>query len=168
MPAATNKTVHSGRNLATLEFQLKQAQEGKNLKTKQPLDFRHKLILGHVSMLTDVTCAKIPGDAEDHARRDRLCIITTDRDEHIRISRAPPQAHLIEQFCLGHTEFVSRICLLPDRFVSGGGDDDLFIWSWPRGELLKTIPIRSLLQNVLSESAGESQGEISEIGRAHV
>lgn len=54
--------------------------------------FEHKLLLGHVSMLTDIALVVLNG---------RNYIITADRDEHIRISRGIPQSHIIEGFCLG-------------------------------------------------------------------
>jgi tRNA (guanine-N(7)-)-methyltransferase subunit TRM82 len=116
-PSATNLTVHTKRNLRSLESQQKQ-----KLFTprKEVLAFEHKLLLGHVSMLTDATFA-----VREVEGKSRGYIITTDRDEHIRISRAAPQSHIIEGFCLGHTEYVSKVCLVPgtDFLVSGGGDD---------------------------------------------
>eukprot|EP01137_Pigoraptor_chileana_P024138 Opistho-2@91588 len=70
-------------------------------------------------------------------------ILTADRDEKIRISRYP-RAHNIEGYCLGHTEFVSRICLAPAAFsgalVSCGGDGSVRLWDYravvQRGALL--------------------------------
>ena len=129
-PSATNLTVHTQRNRRALASQL--AQKDFSIK-KEPLKFEHKLQLGHVSMLTDVLCAT--RDVED---KRRSYIITADRDEHIRISRGLPQSHIIEGYCLGHTEFVSKLCLIPgtDLLVSGGGDDDIYVWDWPTGKLL--------------------------------
>lgn len=129
-PSATNKTVHTQRNLKSLAAQ----QNQKNLtpKTKEPLKFEHKLLLGHVSMLTDLTHATREVDG-----KPRGYIITADRDEHIRVSRAPPQSHVIEGYCLGHKEFVSKVCLIPgtDLLVSGGGDGWIGVWDWPEFRL---------------------------------
>jgi tRNA (guanine-N(7)-)-methyltransferase subunit TRM82 len=129
-PSASNLTVHTKRNLKSLEAQLKQ----KNLtpKTKEPLKFEHKLLLGHVSMLTDLCYATQEVDG-----KQRAYIITADRDEHIRVSRGPPQSHIIEGYCLGHTEFVSKILAIPetDLLISGGGDDWLGVWEWPSFKL---------------------------------
>ncbi|KAK3047665.1 tRNA (guanine-N(7)-)-methyltransferase non-catalytic subunit trm82 [Extremus antarcticus] len=129
-PQATTQTVHSKRNLKSLEAQMKQ----KNLttKTKQPLAFEHKLLLGHVSVLTDLTYATREVDG-----KQRGYIITADRDEHIRVSRGPPQSHIIEGYCLGHTQFVSKVCAIPgaDLLVSGGGDEWLGVWDWPNFSL---------------------------------
>lgn len=135
MPSATTLTVHSGRNRKTLEEQLKQKAKGP-AKSKEPMRFEHELLLGHVSMLTDVTYANVDG---------RSYIITADRDEHIRISRGQPQAHIIEGFCFGHEAFVSRLRLTPSGLlVSGGGDDDLFVWDWQTCSLKERLTIRDL------------------------
>lgn len=133
LPSATALTVHSGRNRKTLEEQLKQKAKGP-AKSKEPMRFKHELLLGHVSMLTDVVYAKSNG---------RSYIITADRDEHIRISRGPPQAHIIEGFCFGHEAFISRLCLTPSGLlVSGGGDDYLYVWDWQNCALKEKIAIR--------------------------
>lgn len=141
-PSATTLTVHSGRNRKTLEEQLKQKAKG-IAKSKEPMRFKHELLLGHVSMLTDVAYANIDG---------RSYIITADRDEHIRISRGQPQAHVIEGFCFGHEAFVSRLCLTTSGLlVSGGGDDDLFVWDWQSGSLKERLAIRDLVFGHLQE-----------------
>jgi len=133
VPSATLLTVHSGRNRKTLEEQLKQKAKGQP-KTKEAITFRHDLLLGHVSMLTDLVYAKSEG---------RGYIITADRDEHIRVSRGPPQAHIIEGFCFGHAEFISKLCLTNSGFlVSGGGDPELHVWDWKSYQLVEKLPIR--------------------------
>ncbi|XP_073890060.1 tRNA (guanine-N(7)-)-methyltransferase non-catalytic subunit WDR4 isoform X8 [Macaca fascicularis] len=45
---------------------------------------------------------------------DDRFILTADRDEKIRVSWAAAP-HSIESFCLGHTEFVSRISVVPTQ-----------------------------------------------------
>lgn len=135
-PSATTLTVHSGRNRKTLEEQLKQKAKG-IVKSKEPMRFKHELLLGHVSMLTDIIYTQVDG---------RKYIITADRDEHIRISRGQPQAHIIEGFCFGHEAFVSKLCLTASgKLVSGGGDDELFVWDWQNYRLLEKLPIRTLV-----------------------
>ncbi|KAJ4372149.1 tRNA (guanine-N(7)-)-methyltransferase non-catalytic subunit trm82 [Neocucurbitaria cava] len=134
-PAATALTVHSGRNRRTLEEQLKQKAKGVP-KSKEAMKFHHELLLGHVSMLTDIVYAK---------SGSRGYIITSDRDEHIRISRSQPQAHVIEGFCFGHEAFVSRLCLTQSGLlVSGGGDDYLCVWDWQNYRLVGRLPIRNV------------------------
>jgi tRNA (guanine-N(7)-)-methyltransferase subunit TRM82 len=138
--AANDLTVHSARNRRALQNQLKQNL----IKTsKVGINVGQQLLLGHVSMLTDIVLAEECG---------RQYIITADRDEHIRVSRGIPQSHIIESYCLGHSEFVSRLCLTkfaPNVLVSGGGDDDLFVWEWISGNLLQRINISSHIEEVM-------------------
>lgn len=145
VPSATTLTVHSGRNRRALENQLK--QKDLKAKSREGPRFEHQLLLGHVSMLTDV---KFATDIVNG--KTRGYIITADRDEHIRISRGPPQAHVIEQFCLGHREFISKVCLLPESntLVSGGGDDWLGIWDWKAGSLQQKRDMRSAVTSLFS------------------
>lgn len=130
-------TVHSQRNRRALEDQ--QRHRESNAKRDLPKEgpkFTHEVLLGHVSMLTCVLTA--------HDSQGRPYIITADRDEHIRVSRGMPQSHVIETFCLGHGAFVNALCnpvLRPDILVSGGGDDELFIWDWLAGKLLDTVDL---------------------------
>lgn len=135
VPSATTLTVHSGRNRKTLEDQLKQKAKGP-AKSKEPMRFKHDLLLGHVSMLTDLVYAELDS---------RSYIITADRDEHIRISRGQPQAHIIEGFCFGHSAFINQLCLTPSgRLVSGGGDDHLYVWDWQNYRLVEQLSIQQL------------------------
>jgi tRNA (guanine-N(7)-)-methyltransferase subunit TRM82 len=140
LPSATALTVHSGRNRKTLEEQLKKKAKGP-AKSKEPMRFKHDLLLGHVSMLTDVVYARANGQSY---------IITADRDEHIRISRGPPQAHIIEGFCFGHEAFINKMCLTQSGLlVSGGGDDHLFVWNWQNYSLHGKLAIKdTALANV--------------------
>lgn len=130
-------TVHTRRNLLALENQKRVAEQqvGFTEKSTPQVDFEHKLVLGHVSMLTDMVLGTHEG---------KEYIITADRDEHIRVSRGLPQAHVIENYCLGHKEFVSVLHIPkshPHLLISGGGDDHLYLWNWYKGELLQKIPV---------------------------
>jgi tRNA (guanine-N(7)-)-methyltransferase subunit TRM82 len=157
-PSATNLTVHTKRNLRSLEAQQKQ-----KLFTprKEVLAFEHKLLLGHVSMLTDATFA-----TREVEGKTRGYIITADRDEHIRISRAAPQSHIIEGFCLGHTEFVSKLCLVPgtDLLISGGGDDWVGIWDWPNYSLKTSINIKEHLSKYLTATPEDKDPQVAVSG----
>jgi tRNA (guanine-N(7)-)-methyltransferase subunit TRM82 len=145
-PTATEQTVHSKSNRRALEAQKKQAAEGSASKKKEPLAFAHEVLLGHVSLLTDVLVATIE---DEEAETPKTYILTADRDEHIRVSRGPPQSFVIEGFCLGHGQFVNKLCLAePTLLVSGGGDHELYIWHWLDYELVKRV---SLLQAVSRE-----------------
>ncbi|KFY93690.1 hypothetical protein V500_03571 [Pseudogymnoascus sp. VKM F-4518 (FW-2643)] len=148
--SANDLTVHSARNRRALQNQLKQ-----NLAKadKAEANFGQQLLLGHVSMLTDIALVEESG---------RNYIITADRDEHIRVSRGIPQSHIIEAYCLGHNEFVSRLCLpksVRRLLISGGGDDDLFVWDWLSGDLLQKVNISSHAEEFkLRGSSGEGHG----------
>ncbi|KAJ5543516.1 hypothetical protein N7535_005941 [Penicillium sp. DV-2018c] len=141
-PAATNLTVHTKRNLESLEQQMRQAALSKtNQEERVVLNFEHQLIIGHVSLLTDVISVARPADS---TVGQRTYILTADRDEHIRVSRGLPQAHVIEQFCFGHTSFVSRLCIPswdPTVLISGGGDNYLLVWNWLENQILQKVEL---------------------------
>lgn len=62
-------------------------------------------------------------------------LITCDRDEKIRVTNYPA-THLIETYCLGHTEYVSAISFLPtnsNHLVSVSGDKMLKLWNFIDG-----------------------------------
>ncbi|KAG5982482.1 hypothetical protein E4U55_001853 [Claviceps digitariae] len=151
-PAANTLTVHSKRNRAALEHQRKQIEAEKakareSSKSSDAPSFELTLLLGHVSMLTSLLVAESQG---------KKYILTADRDEHIRVSRYIPQAHIIESFCLGHKEFISEI-LIPagrnDILISGGGDDDLLLWDWKAGSVLSRANLLSLAQEIAPQTS---------------
>jgi tRNA (guanine-N(7)-)-methyltransferase subunit TRM82 len=127
-PSASELTVHTKGNLEAL----RQQQLQKNFKPKKEgIAFEHTLLLGHVSLLTDLAIAEV----EEGAGR-RQYILTADRDEHIRVSRGISQSHVIENYCLGHTDFVSKLCILPwqtSTLVAGSGEPSLKVYDWRRG-----------------------------------
>ncbi|XP_029070174.1 tRNA (guanine-N(7)-)-methyltransferase non-catalytic subunit WDR4 isoform X2 [Monodon monoceros] len=94
-----------------------------------------KLELGHLSMLLDVAVSP-----------DDRYVLTADRDEKIRVSWAAAP-HNIESFCLGHTEFVSRIFVVPDHpelLLSSSGDCTLRLWQYRSGRELHCCHLPSL------------------------
>ncbi|KAL8666705.1 MAG: hypothetical protein Q9202_001243 [Teloschistes flavicans] len=146
LPSANSKTVHTLRNQKALQHQM-------NLTNQKPHKnvaiFEYKLLLGHVSLLTDVACVSVPGTGNAGAQ-ERTYIITADRDEHIRVSRGIPQGHIIEGFCLGHSQFVSQLCVPSwDQriLISGGGDDYLLVWDWLSGRVLYQTDLRPLISD---------------------
>ncbi|KAJ5278744.1 hypothetical protein N7478_004116 [Penicillium angulare] len=144
-PSATPLTVHTKGNLRTLEMQ-KQMAEINAAKAaagqgNDARNFEHHNILGHVSVLTDVINVSLAG---------KEYILTADRDEHIRVSRGIPQVHVIEQFCMGHTSLVSKLCVpenLPHLLISGDLDGNLFVWNWKQGQILQHISLHEALQS---------------------
>ena len=151
VPAASSRTVHTKKNQEALRNQQRQIRQKKEKKT---LNFEHQLLLGHVSLLTDLACVSLEsGDLASRKRREY--IITSDRDEHIRISRGIPQAHIIEGYCQGHTEFISKFCILhnhPQLLASGGGDDYILIWDWQRGVLHQRLDLKKAINELKTKN----------------
>lgn len=138
VPSATSLTVHTKRNREALRQQQKVTNP---TAEKRSMNFDHSLLLGHVSLLTDVACVSVASSS----LKPREYILTSDRDEHIRVSRGFSQAHIIEGFCLGHTEFVRKLCIprtYPHLLISGGGDDYLLAWDWLSGNIRQRIDIK--------------------------
>ncbi|MCJ1469361.1 tRNA (guanine-N(7)-)-methyltransferase non-catalytic subunit trm82 [Pseudocyphellaria aurata] len=157
VPAANSRTVHTRRNQEALQNQQRATN---TVAKKRTLDFTHKLLLGHVSLLTDLACATLVDETLPPPRQ-RSYILTSDRDEHIRVSRGIPQTHVIEGYCLGHTEFVAKLCIPSwnnNVLISGGGDDFLLIWDWLSGTARQKVDLRSLINEFISKSA-TSEGD---------
>ncbi|WYZ34788.1 hypothetical protein EsH8_I_001064 [Colletotrichum jinshuiense] len=139
-PEANPFTVHSKSNLRALQNQQREQHKSKRDTPKDQPTFEHTLQIGHVSMLTALTLA---------SKGSRRFIITADRDEHIRVSRYLPHAHVIEGFCLGHSNFVSALTLPnQDVLVSGGGDNELYVWDWEAGRILSKFDVLEQVQQV--------------------
>lgn len=139
-PSASSLTVHSKRNLEALEQQRRQLAQRSEPKSEPT--FERNLLLGHVSLLTDLAFVSLSSSTSSSESRDY--ILTADRDEHIRVSRGPPQTHIIENYCFGHSSFVSKICIpqsFPELLISGGGDDYLLVWDWRAGQVLQKVPL---------------------------
>jgi tRNA (guanine-N(7)-)-methyltransferase subunit TRM82 len=154
-PSASELTVHTKGNLEALRQQKLQKVSASK---KQAPTFEHQLILGHVSLLTDLAVSIDPS----HKRREY--ILTADRDEHIRVSRGIPQAHVIQNYCPGHIEFVSRLCTiseLPRYLISGGGEPSIRIYDWMRGTTIVDVKLEEELRELVSEGATD---ELSEPG----
>lgn len=88
------------------------------------LEKGQRLLLGHTaSMLTDIA---VINDGADNCH-----LLTSDRDEKIRISRFP-ETYVIEGFLLGHTAYVTGFVVVPSSSstlaVSCGGDMTLRLW----------------------------------------
>ena len=150
VPTANSSTVHTKKNLIALKSQ----QSIKNTtKEKKVYEFKHQLLLGHVSLLTDLAYVTIQDGATD-----KSYILSSDRDEHIRVSRGIPQAHVIERFCLGHSQFISKICCpswCSNILISGGGDNFLIIWNWLKGEIRQHMDLRDPIRAVRDIQDGQ-------------
>jgi tRNA (guanine-N(7)-)-methyltransferase subunit TRM82 len=155
-PSANELTIHSQRNRIALENQKRHHNTAPKIQLPT---FEHTLLLGHVSLLIDLKLVTLEG---------KTYIITADRDEHIRVSRGISQAHIIEGFCLGHREFVSRLCVpktRPEVLLSGGGDDELFLWSWRTSDLLCKSNLRLRVGKIIENGEnGEKERKITVSG----
>jgi WD40 repeat protein len=107
------------------------------------------LLLGHFSSVTSMTL--------DHTAQH---IVTADRDEKIRVSRYP-NAYNICTFCLGHTQFVSKV-LVPHSshvtvpcVISAGGDGTVRAWHLTAGTQLGQFNLASV--NVTRTDASEQE-----------
>ncbi|CAG8470000.1 15574_t:CDS:10 [Racocetra persica] len=102
-----------------------------------------ELLLGHVSMITDMVLTP-----------NNKFVITADRDEHIRVSQFP-KGYNIESYCFGHTQFLSTLHILPwdsDLLLSAGGDDFIALWDYVPGRLIQTLDIKNFIQNQIIEA----------------
>ncbi|XP_034829798.1 tRNA (guanine-N(7)-)-methyltransferase non-catalytic subunit wuho [Maniola hyperantus] len=87
-------------------------------------------LLGHLSLLLNVL-----------QTNDGKYIITSDRDEKIRVS-CYPNTYNIQTYCLGHKEFVNHIELVQNtdsHLTSTSGDGTVKFWNYINGSLLYTI-----------------------------
>ncbi len=71
-------------------------------QTKTDVTMQPELRLGHISLLTDMFIT-----------RDGKYIVTSDRDEKVRITQYP-ETYIIQSFLLGHKEAVWKIAQLSD------------------------------------------------------
>lgn len=88
------------------------------------------LILGHLSMLLDILITQ-----------DMKYVLTTDRDEKIRVSMFPNCYNIIS-YCLGHAKFVTNISELPHEksiLISCGGDGTFKLWDYKHGCELMSV-----------------------------
>ncbi|KAL3222277.1 hypothetical protein MRX96_028485 [Rhipicephalus microplus] len=86
-----------------------------------------KLIVGRLSMVLDM----VIGEQDNF-------LAVSDRDEKIQVS-CYPNCYNIRTFCLGHTQFVTCLTLLPgppELLVSGSGDGTIRTWCPETGRQL--------------------------------
>jgi tRNA (guanine-N(7)-)-methyltransferase subunit TRM82 len=166
-PSASETTVHTKRNLLALkqQQQLKVAPKKANDAGAGGLGFDARCILGHVSLLTDVAVASVPSSPSASAsgakQQQKSFILTSDRDEHVRISRYP-QSHVIEGYCLGIREFVSVVRVLPwdQRLVAvGSGEPSVRIFAWAEGECRCEVGFEGAVKGELEKGFADAGDE---------
>lgn len=139
-PAGNPLVVHTKRNLDSLQQQLRQKMIPNNSPAAPTA--KRDVLSGEVSTLTDMIFAVVPSNTSTSGSHS--FILTANRDEQIRVSRGPPQTHVIQAYCLGHEAFISTLCIpptLPHLLVSGGGDDSIFVWDWRNGQFLHKVSV---------------------------
>ncbi|KAI7849575.1 WD40-repeat-containing domain protein [Circinella umbellata] len=107
-------------------------------------------IVGHVSMVTDMTLSK-----------DEKFIVTSDRDEHIRVSRYP-NGYNIENFCLGHSDVVTYIQVFPwdeSLLISAGGDNTIRVWEFLKGKEVQSLNIKEYIQPYMAKATDANSEE---------
>lgn len=143
-------TTARNKRAARKATEMKSRNSIANLQAKE-LQFKHKLLLGHISLLLDVVPVTIQVELPDGEKKWRTWILSADKDEHIRVSRYP-HSYVIEGFCLGHNSYVSKL-LVPSfdqqTLISGGGDDYLLRWDWKAKEVLQKLDLKEHVANVL-------------------
>lgn len=87
--------------------------------------------LGHYSVVTDMLMIQKMGS-------DARFVVTSDKDEKIRVSRWPHSYDVI-CYCMGHTQYITSLCLVQnsslnlDLLISSGGDGQIFGWDYETG-----------------------------------
>lgn len=98
------------------------------------------------------------------------CIVTSDRDEKIRITKYP-QTSVISSYCLSHTDVVSSLCLSGDLLLSAGLDHRICAWKCSDFSklsecVLDTLPTAEIAENEEDEDVEggdvEQEGEEEE------
>ncbi|XP_072141382.1 tRNA (guanine-N(7)-)-methyltransferase non-catalytic subunit wdr4 [Dermacentor andersoni] len=110
-----------------------------------PEDSRGEAIIGRLSMVLDM----IIGELDSF-------LAVSDRDEKIQVS-CYPNCYNIRTFCLGHTQFVTCLALLPgppELLVSGSGDGTIRTWCPETGRQLHRYDIS------IEKKVADSEGKV--------
>jgi len=101
-----------------------------------------KLLMGHLSMLTDFRLST-----------DEKFLITSDRDEKIRISYFT-NSYNIKSYLMGHKEFVTQIELVGSaKLISASGDSKLILWDLDLAESIQQIDTQNFIKTVSSQKS---------------
>ncbi|XP_050543006.1 tRNA (guanine-N(7)-)-methyltransferase non-catalytic subunit wuho [Daktulosphaira vitifoliae] len=95
-------------------------------------------ILGHSSMVLDICISN-----------DEKYIITCDSDEKVRVSHYPNGKNII-YYMMGHTAFVSGLCLFTYFILSSSGDSSLKLWNIKNGELVDNLDVQKPIRSIIS------------------
>ncbi|XP_019848893.1 PREDICTED: tRNA (guanine-N(7)-)-methyltransferase non-catalytic subunit wdr4-like isoform X1 [Amphimedon queenslandica] len=109
----------------------------KRYEVCQSMKLDESMLLGHSSFVLDTSLLQ-------HTDSN-VFIATCDRDEKIRISNYP-NSYNIHTYCLGHKDFVSRLCTCPaypHLLLSGSGDGTVCVWDWYNGSMECSLSLSS-------------------------
>mmetsp|Transcript_3012 Transcript_3012/g.8250 ORF Transcript_3012/g.8250 Transcript_3012/m.8250 type:complete len:519 (-) Transcript_3012:68-1624(-) len=150
LPAGESRSSKSERKTVLISGDVAGDSYAFNLESKG-----QKLLLGHTaSMLTDIAIvhanpnpnasANANANASGTDKEQQALLLTSDRDEKIRISRFP-ESTVVEGFLLGHTAYITGLALIaPSKssnlssssslssvpmVVSCGGDRTIRLWN---------------------------------------
>uniref|UniRef100_A0A8D8SC79 tRNA (Guanine-N(7)-)-methyltransferase non-catalytic subunit wdr4 n=1 Tax=Cacopsylla melanoneura TaxID=428564 RepID=A0A8D8SC79_9HEMI len=107
-------------------------------------DEKETSLLGHLSMVLDIVMTK-----------DSKHLITCDRDEKIRVSNYP-NCYNIENYCLGHEQFVTNVQFLPhnnELLISCSGDGTVRLWDYLKGTLQNMYNFHNTRDESITPSA---------------
>jgi len=111
---------------------------------------KEKLLLGHLSIILDIVLCL----------QDRF-VVSCDRDEKIRVS-CYPNCYNINSFCLGHSEFVIKLDILPTQpeiLISGSGDGTLRFWKIKTGKQIGIVQCINYISEFHSDSSASCDQE---------
>lgn len=110
----------------------------------------HCTIIGHISMVTDLQILPIEGSSK--AVGPGGLIVTCDRDEKVRLTRAD-KPERIHSFGLAHREFVGTlaVCEKTRRIYSAGGDNFIAEWQIEGDDCEKLILRSKIMINLESD-----------------
>lgn len=109
----------------------------KRYEVHQSMKLDESMLLGHSSFVLDTSLLQ-------HTDNN-IFIATCDRDEKIRISNYP-NSYNIHTYCLGHKDFVSKLCTCPAYpylLLSGAGDSTVCVWDWYNGLMECSLTLSS-------------------------
>lgn len=121
-----------------------------------------QFLLGHLFMFTDL---RFMTDSEG---ANIKYVISSDRDEKIRISNYPDTFN-IERYCFGHQKFIRRLLIVDDNnFISIDDSDNACLWNISKLKDLSSdellVPVRHIELNERAAKKGCTARSNSAIG----
>jgi tRNA (guanine-N(7)-)-methyltransferase subunit TRM82 len=100
-----------------------------------------------------------PGSEINFVSNNFSCIVTSDRDEKIRVTNYP-DVHEIGAFCVGHKEYVSSALFFDNEnlLLSASGDKTLRFWNFKNGKQVQLINLHFVPVSVVLSTITDSKG----------